>query len=356
MHVSVCKKLEYVQSIHIIPAVKINLILKQLTILVPDAQTGPNTISCIMGAYHIFTSANEYAKVSGKQAVFNIQLAGVSEQSDFVNGLLSVTPQVNISSIRKADLIIIPAIKSDFSKPDKENLALVTWIREQYKAGAELASMCTGAYLLASTGLLDNRSCSIHWNAVDNFRKLFPKVIMKAEKLITDEQGIYTNGGGYSFLNLILYLIEKFYDRQTAIYCSKIFQIEIDRQTQSGFAIFNGQKSHGDELIKKAQEYIEHNFDEKISFEDLSRKFAVGRRNFDRRFAKATGNTPVEYWQRVKIESAKKALETTRKTVNEVMYDAGYADIKAFREVFRKITGLSPLEYKHKYNKETVRE
>jgi transcriptional regulator GlxA family with amidase domain len=179
---------------------------------------------------------------------------------------------------------------------------------------------------------------------------------MKAEKLITDESGIYTNGGGYSFLNLILYLVEKFYDRQTAIYCSKIFQIEIDRQTQSDFAIFNGQKSHGDALIRKAQEYIEHNFDEKISFEDLSRKLAVGRRNFDRRFIKATGNTPVEYWQRVKIESAKKALETTRKTVNEVMYDAGYSDIKAFREVFRKITGLSPLEYKHKYNKETVLE
>ena len=163
------------------------MILKQLTILVPAAQTGPNTISCIVGTYHIFTSANEYAKASGKQPVFHIQLAGVSEQSDFVNGLLSVTPQVHISSIRKTDLVIIPAIKSEFSKPDKENLALVNWIREQYKAGAELASMCTGAYLLASTGLLDNRGCSIHWNAVDNFRKLFPKVNMKAEKLITDE-------------------------------------------------------------------------------------------------------------------------------------------------------------------------
>ena len=330
--------------------------MKQLTILVPDAQTGPNTISCIVGAYHIFTSANEYAKTNRKQPVFNIQLAGISKQSGFVNGLLSVTPQVNISSIHKTDLVIIPAIKGDFSRPDKKNLALVSWIREQYKAGAELASMCTGAYLLASTGLLDNRICSIHWNAVDNFRKLFPKVIIKAEKLITDEDGIYTNGGGYSFLNLVLYLIEKFYDRQTAVYCSKIFQIDIDRQTQSDFAIFSGQKYHDDEMIKKAQEYIEHNFEEKISFADLSRKFAASRRNFDRRFIKATGNTPVEYWQRVKIESAKKALESTRKTISEVMYDAGYADVKAFREVFRKITGLSPMEYKHKYNKEQVLE
>jgi transcriptional regulator GlxA family with amidase domain len=93
---------------------------------------------------------------------------------------------------------------------------------------------------------------------------------------------------------------------------------------------------------------------EKISFEYLSSAFAVGRRNFDRRFIKATGNTPLEYSQRVKIESAKKALETTRKTVNEVMYEVGYSDVKAFREVFRKITGMSPLEYRNKYNKEAV--
>lgn len=154
----------------------------------------------------------------------------------------------------------------------------------------------------------------------------------------------------------MLYLVEKFCDRQTAVYCSKIFQIDINRQTQLDFAIFSGQKSHGDEVIQKAQEYIEHHFDERISFEDLSKKLAVGRRNFDRRFIRATGNTPVEYWQRVKIESAKKALETTRKTVNEIMYETGYAYTKAFREVFRKITGLSPSAYKNKYNQEVITE
>jgi transcriptional regulator GlxA family with amidase domain len=128
----------------------------------------------------------------------------------------------------------------------------------------------------------------------------------------------------------------------------------MDRQSQSAFNIFTGQKQHGDEMVQQAQAYIETNVDEKISVEDLSVKFAVGRRNFDRRFIKATGNTPVEYTQRVKMESAKKAFETTRKTINEVMYDVGYSDVKAFREVFRKITGMSPLEYRARYNKEAV--
>jgi transcriptional regulator, AraC family with amidase-like domain len=324
--------------------------MKHLTILVPDMQTGPNTLSCIIGAYHIFTEANNYYERLNNKKVFKIEMAGVSVQADFVNGLLKVLPQTNLDDLSGTDLIIIPAISAAFKKPEAGNVQLVDWIAKQYEKGSEIASICTGAYLLAATGLLDNRSCSIHWNAAANFKSLFPKVTLKAEKIITDENGIYTNGGGYSFLNLLLYLVEKYYSRATAIYCSKIFQIDIDRQNQSDFVIFKGQKSHGDEVVVKAQEYIESNYSGKISMDELSRKFSVGRRNFDRRFIKATGNTPVEYWQRVKVESAKRAFETSRKTVNEVMYEVGYTDVKAFREIFRKITGKSPMEYKGKYN------
>jgi transcriptional regulator GlxA family with amidase domain len=236
----------------------------------------------------------------------------------------------------------------------KENQLLIDWIEKQYKQGAEIASICTGAFMLASTGLLDGKTCSTHWTATNTFRTMFPQVNLQTDKLITDENGIYTNGGAYSFLNLIIYLIEKYYDRPTAIFLSKVFQIEMNRNSQSEFSIFNGQKSHEDEVIQQAQAYIESRVDEKISVAYLSSKFAVGRRNFDRRFIKATGNTPVEYSQRVKMESAKKAFENSRKTINEVMYEVGYSDVKAFREVFRKITGMSPLEYRSKYNKEAL--
>ncbi|GAA0885898.1 helix-turn-helix domain-containing protein [Sphingobacterium siyangense subsp. cladoniae] len=329
--------------------------MKHLTILVPDSQTGPNTISCIVGTYHVFTEANRYYDQLNREPIFNIELAGVSKQSNFVNGLLTVMTQKDIATIQKTDLIIVPAVISNFSAIEAGNSMLSAWILDHYTKGANVASMCTGAYLLASTGLLDNKNCSIHWKSAANFHKLFPKVNLKTEQIITDEQGIYTNGGGYSFLNLFLYLVEKFYDRQTAIYCSKIFQIDIARQTQSDFMIFNGQKSHGDEMVMRAQDYLENNFSEKISMEKLSEKFTVGRRNFDRRFIKATGNTPVEYLQRIKVESAKKELESSRKTVNEVMYAIGYTDIKAFREIFRRFTGLSPLEYKNKYNKAAIK-
>ena len=327
--------------------------MKHLTIVVPD---GENNLSSIVGAYKIFTRANEYWKGRGKKELFTIQLAGISKKVDFYDGLFTVKPHTNISEISKTDLIIIPSLNHNYQKAIKPNKALVEWISNQYKNGAEVASICTGAFLLASSGLLDGKTCSTHWAAANNFRQMFPEVNLQTDHLITDENGIYTNGGAYSFLNLIVYLIEKYYDRQTAIFCSKVFQIEMDRNSQSEFAIFTGQKLHGDDVVKKAQEYIESNLDEKISMEHLSSSFAVGRRNFDRRFIKATGNTPIEYLQRVKIESAKKALETSRKTVNEIMYEVGYSDVKAFREVFRKITGMSPIEYKGKYNKENAME
>ena len=324
--------------------------MKHLTILVPDGKG--NNLSSIAGAYKIFSKANEYWKASGREEVFKIELAGISKKVAFYDGLFSVKPHTHISSVSKTDLIIIPSLNHNYQKAVKANKPMIEWIEKQYKQGAEIASICTGAFLLASSGLLDGKNCSTHWSVADHLRTEFPKINVQMDQLITDENGIYTNGGAYSFLNLIIYLIEKYFDRQTAIFCSKVFQIEMDRQSQSPFIIFNGQKQHNDEVVKKAQEYIEKKLYEKISTGHLSSKFAVGRRNFDRRFIKATGNTPLEYSQRVKIESAKKSFEVSRKTVNEVMYEVGYSDIKAFREVFKKITGLSPLEYKNRYYKE----
>jgi len=325
--------------------------MKHLTIIVPE---GENNLSSIVGAYKIFTRANKHWKETGRKELFKIQLAGLSNEVEFYEGLFAVRPHTDISAIKKTNLIIIPSLNHNYQKALKGNEPLVDWMVKQYRDGAEIASICTGAFLLASTGLLDGKSCSTHWSAAENFRTMFPEVNLQTDALITDENGIYTNGGAYSFLNLMIYLVEKYFDRQTAIFCAKVFQIEMDRNSQSAFSIFTGQKKHGDEMVKKAQAYIESNMDEKISVEYLSSKFSVGRRNFDRRFIKATGNTPVEYAQRVKIEMAKKAFETSRKTISEVMYEVGYSDVKAFREVFRKITGMSPIEYKGNYNKEAI--
>lgn len=323
--------------------------MKHLTILVPEGQ---NNLSSIVGPFKIFTRANEHWKETTGMDLFTIQLAGLSKHVDFYEGLFTVRPHTNISAITKTDLIIIPSLNHNYRNAVKGNQLLIDWIAKQYKDGAEIASICTGAFLLASSGVLDGRSCSTHWVAAENFRTMFPKVNLQTDRLITDENGIYTNGGAYSFLNLMIYLVEKYFDRPTAIFCSKVFQIEMDRHSQAGFIIFKGQKQHDDEMVKEAQAFIESNAQDKLSVENLSSRFSVSRRNFDRRFIKATGNTPLEYVQRVKIERAKKAIETSRRTISEVMYEVGYSDVKAFREVFRRITGISPMEYRNKYNRD----
>ena len=323
--------------------------MKHLTILVPNGEG--NNLSSIVGAYKIFSKANEYYQQKRNKELFRIQLAGVSKKVEFYNSLFAVKPNIHISEIKRTDLIIVPSLNHNYQKAVDANKPLIEWVDRQYKQGAEIAAICTGAFMLASTGLLDNKNCSTHWSAADNFRHLFPKVKLQEDKIITDENGIYTNGGAYSFLNLMIYLVEKFYDRQTAIFCSKVFQIEMDRNSQSEFMIFSGQKTHDDEMVKKAQAYIEKHVHEKISVDFLSSTFSVGRRNFDRRFIKATSNTPVEYMQKVKVEAAKRKLETSRESVDEIMYSVSYSDNKAFRTVFKKVTGLSPLEYRNKYNK-----
>jgi transcriptional regulator GlxA family with amidase domain len=326
--------------------------MKHLSILVPDEQTNMSTIACIVGAYQVFSEANNYRTKKIEKAIFKIELVGATKNDFLNNNLLSIKHQVVINEIDKTNLIIIPAsLIRSYETATKNNKLLIDWVTKQYKQGAEIASMCAGSFMLASTGILAGKMCSTHWALSEGFRELYPNVNLQTDQLITDENGIYTNGGAYSFLNLLLYLVEKFYDRQTTIHCAKYFQIDLNRNLQAEFTIFNGHKKHNDEAILMAQNYLEENYQDKISIERLATELGIGRRSLDRRFIKATGFTPLDYLQRVKIEAAKKMFETTRKTVNEIMFEVGYNDAKAFRDVFSRITGLLPLDYKSKYNK-----
>jgi transcriptional regulator GlxA family with amidase domain len=288
----------------------------------------------------------------GKPPLFKVQLVGAGGEVSQRNGLFKITPDIMISEVHKTDLIVIPAMMGDQRKAIELNKAFGPWILQQFKLGAEIASFCIGTFFLASTGLLNGRRCATHWRFANEFRTMFPNANLVDDKILTEDAGIYTSGGAYSYTNLVVYLVEKYAGRDVAILIAKAFMIDIDRHSQSPFIIFQGQKAHEDEPVKKAQEFIEQNFTERITVDQLASMFAVGRRNLERRFKKATSNTIVEYMQRVKIEAAKKTLESTRDNVNEVMYKVGYSDIKAFRSTFKKITGISPLEYRNKYNKE----
>ncbi len=323
--------------------------MKHVSILIPKGHT---SVVNIEGTHQIFNEVNTILTSMNKPSLFKVQLVGISKETSQRNGLFTISPDVLIDEVKKTDLIIIPAIYGEPKQVTERNAAFVPWMLHQYNKGAEIAALCIASFFLAGTGLLNGKQCSTHWTAANSFRELFPEVILVDDKIITEEDGIYTSGGAYAFLNLLIYIIEKYAGRDVAILVAKSFMIDLDKISQSPFIIFKGQKTHDDEPIKKAQEFIENNFDEKITVEQLASMFALGRRNMERRFKKATSNTVMEYIQRVKVEAAKKNFESSRKNVNEVMYDVGYSDAKAFRNTFKKFTGLSPINYRNKYNKE----
>ncbi len=259
-----------------------------------------------------------------------------------------------MKDVKKTDLVVIPALFGDMKTAIAKNQKLLPWINDPYDKGTEIASLCEGAFLLASTGLLNGKKCSTHWSFQNEFREMFPHVEVIDGSIITEEHRIYSSGGANSYWNLLLHLVEKFTDRPTAILASKYFAIDIDKKSQSAFAMFQGQKNHNDEIIKLTQEFIENHIHEKITIDVLADLVSLGRRSFERRFKVATNNSVLEYINRVKIETAKRSFETNRKNINEVMYDVGYTDTKAFRTIFKKITGLTPIEYRNKYNKMSV--
>ena len=326
--------------------------MKHISLIVP---VGDSIVDTIIAPFNMLKMANAHYKRTNKlaEAPFAIDLVGLTSETVLYQGLFSVQPTTTIKDIAKTDLIIISPISGNLDRAVEYNMDFVKWIKTQrIENDSEIASLCKGAFLLAETGLINGKSCATHWTSHNQFKRRYPQVNLIPEKIICEDNGIFSSGGAYSILNFTLYLIERYFGRETAIWCSKISEIEFDRISQSEFIIFSGQKEHKDEPIKKAQEYIEQHYHKKLSVEELSKQVHLNARSFLRRFKKATSNTPLEYIQRVKIEAAKKQLEATTRTVLEVMYDIGYNDEKAFRATFRKFSGVSPKAYQKKYNRE----
>lgn len=321
--------------------------MKNIYILVPES----SVIQAIADPQYLFAAANQFLISAGKKPLFNVQLVGAKKVVNLNDSMYTVNTNKQLNGVRDADLIIIPALFGDMQSAIEKNKVLIPWLKEQYDNGAEIASLCVGAFLLASTGLLDGKKCSTHWGFQNEFSAMFPKVDVVDGSILTEEHRIYTSGGANSYWSLLLHLLEKYTNRETAILASKYFAVDIDRESQAAFTMFTGQKKHADLAIKKAQLFIEKNIPEKIAVDELADMVAVGRRSFERRFKQATNNSVLEYILRIKMESAKRSFESSRKNITEVMYDVGYTDSKAFRNMFKKITGLTPIAYRNKYNK-----
>lgn len=319
----------------------------QISVFVPEY----GTIEAITPPYRAFLTANQILAASGKDPVFSVEYVGLSEYVPANNGEYIIKTSRRLCEVAHTDLVVIPPVFGDIAKGIEMNAAAIPFLKKLHTQGSSLASLCIGAFLLAETGLLKGKKCSTHWAHIAEFREKYPDVEVEDGAVITEHDTIYSSGGANSLWSLLLYLIEKFSDRETAVMISKYFALDIGRDNQSQFAIFRGQKNHGDSRVREAQEYIEKHYSDKLNIAALAGLTHMGRRTFERRFKSATNDSPLEYIQRVRIEAAKKLFEATKKNVTEIMFDVGYTDAKAFRIIFKKITGLSPLEYKNRFAK-----
>lgn len=269
-----------------------------------------------------------------------------------LNGARMV-PDGSIDDVEEADLVVVSSIK-DIEKNLREEHEVIDWIKDRYRGGAHIAAICSGAFVLAETGLLDGKTATTHWAFADQFRRRYPRIELKAERLITDEGDLFCSGGYSAAIDLSLYLVEKYCGREVALQSSKSLVSDMNRTSQAAYASFQYRKDHGDGRIIQVQERIEHDFEKNLNYDDLARSIGLSRRTLIRRFKTATGETPLTYQQNIRIEAAKRLLEKGILSFDEITYQVGYEDSSTFRKVFSKRTGLTPKEYRRKFRRASV--
>jgi len=245
---------------------------------------------------------------------------------------------------------MIPAFSTENIKGAVcENADFIPWLMDRFGGGSEIATFCTGAFLLGATGMLSGRKATTHLDAFEAFNLNFPAVNLLRDKIVTGDNGLYTSGGATSSFHLLLHLIQGFCGKETAVKTAKLYAIDMDRVNQSYFGTFVPAQNHNDELVAMAQQKIEAAYQSACTIEEMIKDVPASRRNIARRFKLVTGITPIEYLQKTRIEAAKKLLEQTNQQMMEIMLSSGYNDPKAFRKIFRKTVGMTPTGYRAKF-------
>ncbi|WP_257656568.1 GlxA family transcriptional regulator [Parapedobacter lycopersici] len=297
----------------------------------------------------VFETANRFLREEGKSDFFEITFVGIAPDNVLPDAINHI-PYATFTADRQYDLVFVPAFGPvDLGNTLAENGCFLPWLRAQYERGATLASICTGAFLLAASGLLNGKKATTHVDAADKLAAYFPEVDIQQDAVVTQDTNIYTSGGATSGFHLKLALLQKYCGRALAVRIAKVFSIDMDRENQAYFSHFEPAEAHDDELVMRVQHKIKQEFPEIKSIEEAIADIPASRRNFVRRFKQATGLTPIRYLQKTKIEAAKKLLENTEKGLFEIMLCAGYNDMKNFRQLFKENTGMTPKAYRDKF-------
>ena len=283
------------------------------------------------------------------ETIFDIRLVGLDDRPIACLDGVVLHPHVAAAELDPPDLVVVPGLDDDLVPSFLRNRAWVPWLAKWHAAEARVATSCTGAFLAADAGVLDGKQATTHWIAADAFRRRFPRVLLTPERMVVDAGDVISSGGATTFLTLVIYLTERYGSHERAVLAAKVMLIDGERRSQLPYVAFGPSRDHGDQLIHRVQSFMDTHLAAGVTVEELAAHASVSTRTLDRRFKAATGQTPRGYLQQIRIQAAKRLLETTTDPVDHLRARVGYGDPTAFRRAFTRATGLGPRQYRQKY-------
>lgn len=308
--------------------------------------------STAIGPMEVFRhSGSLWNLCSGTEVETRFRVTTVSVDGRVVecDGPLRIEPMASIHDVSKTDVILIPSTGLGLEDVVERNRDVLPWLHRWRERGVAIASVCSGVGLVAATGLLDGRRATTHWGLAAKFRTLYPRVLWMPEYMVTEDDNLFCGGGVHASLDLSLYLVERFCGHEIALQSARAMLIETRRAWQAGFAIAPLKLEHGDAGVQRAQEWMHSNFHHGSAVE-AARHAGMSERNFARRFKQATGDSPLEYQQKLRVAAAKRLLENPSQTIEEVSQAVGYGDVAFFRTVFQRHAGCSPAAYRRRFD------
>ena len=310
----------------------------------------------VTGPMDMFNIANTlWHRLEGNAAepLFDIKLVSLDGQEVCCSSGVVLRPSCSLGELTHCDFLLVGAYHYAYAKGLTQFLenqkASFPHFKRLYENGSQIGGYCSATFVLAASGLLDGKTATTSWWLKKRFVEQFKSIELSMDDLVVEQEGIWTAGATTSYLDLCLKLIERMAGQQIAMMVSKVMLLDINRPNQLPFIAMPKIIEHNDEVIANCQEWIQLNFASSINLDELSERSAMSKRNFIRRFKKAVGETPVGYLQRVRVEAAKRYLETTDWNLQQILEKVGYDDVSAFRKVFQRLTSLTPKAYRLKF-------
>ena len=302
---------------------------------------------------------------------FDVQIASLGGVDIRCSNRLILQAHCDIRDVVECDLLLIPTIGDSIDKVLRKNSELLPHLKRLANTKADIASNCSGAFFLAQAGLLDHKTATTHWGYANKFKADFPLVDLQENQFVTQSKNqsksesksqsksdsttqsgtIFCAAGGSAFYDLGLLLIERYCGREISTQVAKTQIIDSKRGNQNSYTNVTLHKPHADQLVKQVQEFIEENFKQPIQVSSLAAMVNITPRTLNRRFQSAVTMRPIEYIQAVRIEQAKRLLESGDVTIKSLAEQVGYDDISSFTRLFKRATELTPKEYQDKFSR-----